>query len=123
MAWIFATSPVNAEGFPELASTPGMIALVAANLYVFCFGFSWGPVTWVLLGEMFNNRIRGSALALGAGVQWIANFAVSTTFPPIAFNLGVGAAYGLYTIFAALSFIFVAMFIKETKGRELEDMA
>ena len=122
MAWIFGTSPVNAEGFPVLGSTPGYIALIAANVYVFCFGFSWGPVTWVLLGEMFNNRIRGSALALGAGVQWIANFAVSTTFPPIAYNLGVGAAYGLYTIFAALSFVFVAMAIKETKGKELEDM-
>jgi sugar porter (SP) family MFS transporter len=123
MAWIFGTSPVNAEGFPVLGSTSGFVALIAANLYVFCFGFSWGPVTWVLLGEMFNNRIRGSALALGAGVQWIANFAVSTTFPPIAYNLGVGAAYGLYTIFAALSFVFVAMAIKETKGKELEDMA
>jgi sugar porter (SP) family MFS transporter len=123
MAWIFGTSPVNAEGFPVLGSTSGLVALVAANLYVFCFGFSWGPVTWVLLGEMFNNRIRGSALALGAGVQWIANFAVSTTFPPIAYNLGVGAAYGLYTIFAALSFLFVASAIKETKGKELEDMA
>jgi sugar porter (SP) family MFS transporter len=123
LAWIFAASPVNAEGFPELGSTPGVIALIAANLYVFCFGFSWGPVTWVLLGEMFNNRIRGSALALGAGVQWIANFAVSTTFPPIAYNLGVGAAYFLYTIFAALSFVFVVTLIKETKGKELEDMA
>lgn len=123
MAWIFGTSPVNEQGFPVLGSTPGFIALIAANVYVFCFGFSWGPVTWVLLGEMFNNRIRGSALALGAGVQWIANFAVSTTFPPIAYNLGVGAAYGLYTIFAALSFVFVAMAIEETKGKELEDMA
>jgi len=123
MAWIFGTSPVNEEGFPVLGETAGLIALLAANLYVFCFGFSWGPVTWVLLGEMFNNRIRGSALALGAGVQWIANFAVSTTFPPIAYNLGVGAAYGLYTIFAALSFVFVATLIKETKGKELEDMA
>ena len=123
MAWIFGTSPVDEQGFPILGSTPGFIALVAANLYVFCFGFSWGPVTWVLLGEMFNNRIRGSALALGAGVQWIANFAVSTTFPPIAYNLGVGAAYGLYTIFAAVSFVFVATTIKETKGKELEDMA
>ena len=77
---------------------------------------------WVLLGEMFNNKIRASALALGAGVQWIANFAVSTSFPPIAFNLGLGVAYGLYAGFAALSFFFVVAFITETKGRELEDM-
>lgn len=99
-----------------------LVALLAANIYVFCFGLSWGSVTWVLLGELFNNRIQASALALGVGAQWIANFLVSTTFPPIAFNLGLAAAYGLYTGFAVLSFLFVAKFIKETKGRELEDM-
>ena len=123
MAWVFGTAPVNAEGFPVLSSQGGLVALLAANIYVFCFGFSWGPVTWVLLGEMFNNRIRASALSLGAGVQWIANFVVSTTFPPIAFNLGLGIAYGIYAAFAALSFVFVVSFIRETKGRELEDMA
>ncbi len=122
MAWVFGTSPVNAEGMPVLSTTAGTVALLAANIYVFCFGFSWGPVVWVLLGEMFNNKIRASALALGAGTQWIANFIVSTTFPPIAFNLGVGLAYGLYAGFAALSFIFVLSFIKETKGMELEQM-
>ncbi len=122
LAWVFGTSPINAEGFPVLSSAAGLVALLAANIYVFCFGFSWGPVTWVLLGEMFNNRIRASALALGAGAQWIANFLVSTTFPPIAFNLGLVAAYGLYTGFAVLSFLFVAKFIKETKGKELEEM-
>ncbi len=122
MAWVFGASPVNAEGFPVLSTTAGTVALLAANIYVFCFGFSWGPVVWVLLGEMFNNKIRASALALGAGTQWIANFMVSTTFPPIAFNLGVGLAYGLYAGFAALSFIFVLSFINETKGMELEEM-
>jgi sugar porter (SP) family MFS transporter len=122
MAWVFGTSPVDQEGFPVLSSQSGMVALLAANVYVFCFGFSWGPVVWVLLGEMFNNKIRASALALGAAVQWIANFIVSTTFPPIAFNLGLGVAYGLYAFFAALSFVFVYIFIKETKGKELEDM-
>lgn len=122
LAWVFGTSPINAEGFPVLSSAAGLVALLAANIYVFCFGFSWGPVTWVLLGEMFNNRIRASALALGAGAQWIANFLVSTTFPPITFNLGLAAAYGLYTGFAVLSFLFVVKFIKETKGRELEEM-
>ncbi len=122
LAWVFGTSSINAEGFPVLSSAAGLVALFAANIYVFCFGFSWGPVTWVLLGEMFNNKIRASALALGAGAQWIANFLVSTTFPPIAFNLGLAVAYGLYTSFALLSFVFVAKFIKETKGIELEDM-
>ena len=122
MAWIFATSPVDAEGFPVLSRESGLVALIAANLYVFCFGFSWGPVVWVLLGEMFNNMIRASALALSAAVQWVANFIVSTTFPPIAYNLGLGVAYGLYAAFAALSFVFVIAFIKETKGKKLEEM-
>ncbi len=122
MAWVFGSSPVDAEGFPMLSHHAGTVALLAANVYVFCFGFSWGPVTWVLLGEMFNNRIRASALALGAAMQWVANFAVSTTFPPITYNLGLGVAYGLYAGFAILSFLFVVSFIRETRGRELEDM-
>jgi SP family sugar:H+ symporter-like MFS transporter len=122
MAWVFGTAPLDANGFPLLGAQSGMVALLAANIYVFCFGFSWGPVVWVLLGEMFNNQIRASALALGAAVQWIANFVVSTTFPPITYNLGLGVAYGLYAGFAALSFFFVWTFIRETRGRELEDM-
>ncbi len=122
MAWVFGTAPLDADGFPQLSGSAGVIALIAANLYVFCFGFSWGPVVWVLLGEIFNNRIRAAALAVSAAVQWIANFMVSTTFPPMVFNLGVGTAYATYALFAALSFIFVLVFIEETKGKELEEM-
>lgn len=122
MAITFAQAPVNAAGNPTLSGVPGLVALIAANLYVFCFGFSWGPVVWVLLGEMFNNRIRAIALALGAAVQWIANFAVSTTFPPLLKYAGLGSAYGLYTIAAAASFFFVLFLVKETNGKELEAM-
>jgi SP family sugar:H+ symporter-like MFS transporter len=71
---------------------------------------------------MFNNRIRAAALSLAASIQWVANFLVSTTFPPIVVNLGLGAAYGMYTLFATLSIFFVWKFIRETKGRELEEM-
>lgn len=122
MAYVFGNAPVDAAGNPTLAGTSGIVALVAANLYVFCFGFSWGPVVCVLLGEMFNNKIRGAALSLAASAQWIANFAISTTFPPILEYFGLGAAYGLYTIAAAISLFFVLFFIKETKGMELEQM-
>jgi MFS transporter, SP family, sugar:H+ symporter len=97
------------------------VALVAANLYVVFFGLSWGPVVWVLLGEMFNNRIRAQALAVAAAAQWLANFTVSTTFPTLQ-AVGLGFAYGLYTLFAALSLVFVARRLRETKGRELEEM-
>jgi SP family sugar:H+ symporter-like MFS transporter len=99
----------------------GSIALVAANLFVVSFGVSWGPVVWVLLGEMFPNYIRAAALSVAAAAQWIANFVVSTTFPVLAAT-GLTLAYGIYALFALLSAWFVIRAIQETKGRELEDM-
>jgi MFS transporter, SP family, sugar:H+ symporter len=122
MTAVFRTGQLDPAGNLTLSGSAGVIALLAANLYVFCFGFSWGPVTWVLLGEMFNNKIRAAALSVAAAIQWVANFAVSTTFPPILQSFGLGAAYGLYTTAAAISLFFVLFFIKETKGIELEDM-
>ena len=121
MAWLFGRAPLDAHGAPVLSGAPGTAALVAANLYVFAFGFSWGPVVWVLLGEMFNNRIRGAALALAASAQWVANWLVTLTFPGLS-RAGLGWAYGLYAGAAAASFLFVARFVRETKGRALEDM-
>jgi MFS transporter, SP family, sugar:H+ symporter len=119
---LFGNAALDATGNPSLVGSAGIFALLAANLYVFCFGFSWGPVVWVLLGEMFNNKIRTSALSIAAAAQWIANFIVSTTFPPLLKYFGLGATYGLYTLSAAISIFFVAFFIKETKGIELEQM-
>lgn len=121
MAWVFGTAGVDASGNPVLEGSSGPVALVAANLYVFAFGMSWGPVTWVLLGEMFNNQIRAHALALAAGMQWVANFAVSSTFPALR-TAGLGLAYGLYAGAALTSLLFVLFFIRETKGMELEEM-
>lgn len=106
----------------HLASPYGTIALVAANGYVVFFGVSWGPVVWVLLGEMFANRIRASALAVAAAAQWAANFAVSVSFPGIASHLGLAFAYALFAAFAVASLGFVVRYIKETRGRELETM-
>jgi sugar porter (SP) family MFS transporter len=119
---VFSNASLDAAGNPVLAGSSGLVALLAANIYVFCFGMSWGPVVWVLLGEMFNNRIRAMALAVAAAIQWIANFVVSTTFPPMLKYTGLGSAYGLYTICAAISFFFVLFLVKETKGKELESM-
>ncbi|MBV9388432.1 MAG: sugar porter family MFS transporter [Chroococcidiopsidaceae cyanobacterium CP_BM_ER_R8_30] len=122
LATTFGGAHLDAAGNPTLNGTAGIVALLAANIYVFCYGFSWGPVVWVLLGEMFNNKIRAAALAVAAAVQWIANFAVSTTFPPLLKYFGLGTAYGIYTLAAAISIFFVAFFIRETKGKELEQM-
>lgn len=121
MAWIFANAPV-VDGAPALGDQAGIVALVAANAFVVFFGMSWGPTVWVLLGEMFNNAIRATALGIAAAAQWLANFAISTTFPVMA-DVGLGFAYGFYTTFALLSFFFVMKWVPETKGIELEDMA
>ncbi|MEW2507725.1 MULTISPECIES: sugar porter family MFS transporter [unclassified Amycolatopsis] len=120
LALLFGTAPV-VNGTPDLGSA-GPIALIAANVYVVFFGATWGPVVWVLLGEMFSNKIRAMALSVAAAAQWLANFAISTTFPALS-DVGLGLAYGVYTFFAFLSIFFVFKFVKETKGRELEEMA
>jgi SP family sugar:H+ symporter-like MFS transporter len=120
LAYIFGTAPL-ANGQPTLSNTAGAIALIAANAFVVFFGLSWGPTVWVLLGEMFNNRIRAAALGLAASAQWISNFLVSTSFPALA-DISLGLAYGLYMAFALLSLLFVWQFVPETKGKQLEDM-
>jgi sugar porter (SP) family MFS transporter len=120
LAYVFGTAPV-VNGQPTLSDTAGTIALIAANAFVVFFGLSWGPTVWVLLGEMFNNRIRAAALGLAVSAQWISNFVISTSFPALA-DISLGLAYGLYAIFALLSLLFVAKFVPETKGKQLEDM-
>jgi MFS transporter, SP family, sugar:H+ symporter len=121
LAVIFAFAPVDAENNPILSSAEGTTALMAANVFVFGFAFTWGPVVWVLLGEMFPNRIRASALGVAAAAQWISNWLITVTFPELTAN-GLFLAYGLYSAFALISFFFVLKVIKETKGVELEDM-
>lgn len=107
-----------------LSHGAGVIALIAANLYVTFFAATWGPVMWVMLGEMFNNRIRAVAISVCGLAQWGANFLVSWSFPVLVGEngIGVGPTYMIYTAFAAISIFFVAKFTTETKGKALEDM-
>ena len=100
----------------------GTTALVAANMYVFFFNLSWGPVMWVMLGEMFPNQIRGSGLAVSGLVQWGSNFVITYTFPMLLAGIGLAGAYGFYALFALLSVFFVVKLVHETKGKELEHM-
>jgi MFS family permease len=122
MAWVFATAGKIEGGQLHLVGSAGTIAVVAANLYVIFFNVSWGPVMWVMLGEMFPNQIRGSALAVSGLAQWLANFAITMTFPILLGGVGLGGAYGLYAFFAVLSILFVLKSVHETKGMELEQM-
>ncbi|MGN2252011.1 sugar porter family MFS transporter [Frateuria sp. GZRe12] len=120
MAWCFSQS-IGAGASLSLPAPWNMVALVAANAYVVFFGLSWGPMVWVLLGEMFPNRIRAVALAVAAAAQWLANFLITSTFPALA-EIGLSFAYGLYAAFALISLLFVVFAVRETKGMELEDM-
>jgi SP family sugar:H+ symporter-like MFS transporter len=122
MAVVFATAGVAADGKPLLTHMAAVAGLTAANLYIVAFGVSWGPVMWVLLGEMFPNRLRGAALAVSGATNWVANFAVTVTFLPLLNAAGLGGAYTLYAIAAAISIPFVWAAVEETKGRTLEQM-
>jgi SP family sugar:H+ symporter-like MFS transporter len=122
MAIIFSRAGVDEAGNLALTGNAGPIALIAANLYVVFFNFSWGPVVWVLLGEMFPNQIRGSALAVSGISMWGSNFLITVTFPMLLSGIGLGGAYSIYAAFALISLFFVMKFVNETKGLELEEM-
>ncbi|MDE2183491.1 MAG: sugar porter family MFS transporter [Alphaproteobacteria bacterium] len=102
------------------------VAISAVVVYIIGFSFSWGPIVWVMLSEIYPNSIKGKAMSIGVAAQWIMNFIVSQTFPMMdgssylngLFNHGF--AYWLYGISALLAALFVMRFVPETKGRTLE---
>jgi sugar porter (SP) family MFS transporter len=116
-AWAFSFDLVDGK----LPATQGWVALIAAHTFVLFFALSWGVVVWVFLGEMFPNRIRAAALGVAAAAQWIANWAITASFPSLA-DWNLSATYVIYTVFAALSIPFVLKYVKETKGKALEEM-
>ena len=122
LVFAFTNATVAADGSLTLEGYYGPLALVAANVYVMFFNGSWGPVMWVMLGEMFPNQIRGTGLAVSGLSQWLSNFGITITFPILLATIGLGGAYGLYTLAAILSIVFVAKMVHETRGIELEDM-
>jgi len=122
LAVLFATAPVGESGNLEFAGNSGIYALIAANAYIAFFAVSWGPVMWVMLGEMFPNQIRGAALAVCGLMQWGANFLITMSFPVFLANLGLGISYGIYAAFGLIAYLFVKKLVNETKGRSLEDM-
>jgi SP family sugar:H+ symporter-like MFS transporter len=117
-----AVAFASATGSGDAISLPGAwgpVALVAANVFVVSFGASWGPLVWVLLGEIFPSRIRARALGLAAAAQWIANFAITLSFPVMAAG-SLPLTYAMYALFAAASFFFVMFKVPETNGMSLE---
>ncbi|MFD7511570.1 sugar porter family MFS transporter [Streptomyces sp. NPDC059853] len=119
-AWAFSFRTGAGEdiSMPQAQATA---ALIAAHGFVLFFALSWGVVVWVLLGEMFPGRLRAAALGVAASAQWVANFAVSQSFPTLS-DWSLSGAYVMYTIFALLSIPFVWALVPETKGKTLEEM-
>lgn len=107
--------------FNLVPNLPGIIAMVSIMIYAASFMFSWGPICWVLIAEIFPNTIRGGAVAIAVAFQWIFNFIVSSTFVPM-YNFSHSFAYGLYGVICVLAALFVWKLVPETKGKTLEDM-
>ena len=113
------------QGSGDDVSLPGVfgpLALLGANLFVVFFALSWGPILWIMLAEMFPNRMRAMALAIGTAANWIFNFIVTFAFEPMTEKVGLSWLYGLFALFALLSLFFVLRVVPETKQRELESM-
>ena len=115
-------------GFSFFFGKLGVIAMVSMLGYVACFAFSWGPITWVLLSELFPNKIRGGAMAIAVAAQWIANLVISWTFPIMNSSTELtrlfnhGFAYWIYGFMGLLAAWFVWKMVPETKGKTLEQI-
>lgn len=123
LAVIFATGASEGTNGIEMGGSSGTLALIAANGYIAFFAFTWGPIMWVMLGEMFSNQFRGAALAVAGLTQWGSNFLITISFPILLTSVGLGISYGIYAAFGIVAFIVVRRFVKETKGRTLEEIS
>jgi SP family sugar:H+ symporter-like MFS transporter len=123
MAVIFTVSSKDAVNGIDMSGTIGLLALIAAIGFIAFFALTWGPVMWVMLGEMFSNKFRGVALALAGMSNWLANFLVTISFPYLLTRAGLGFSYGIYSVFGVIAFIFVFRYVKETKGKTLEEIS
>nr|HPH16144.1 D-xylose transporter XylE [Bacteroidales bacterium] len=99
----------------------GISTLVFIMIYTASFMMSWGPICWVLISEIFPNKIRGAAVAVAVAAQWAANYFISSTYPFMMEYSGA-VTYGFYGVMSILSFVFVWKMVPETKGKTLEDM-
>ena len=100
-----------------------LLCMISIMLYSVSFMYSWGPICWVLIAEVFPNTIRGAAVAIAVAFQWIFNWIVSTSFVPMANSMGYMFTYSLYGVVCILAAIFVWRLVPETKGKTLEDMS
>ncbi len=105
----------------NVTTLPAFVPVISIMLYSACFMFSWGPICWVYIAELFPNTIRSEATAIAVAFQWIFNFIVSSTFVPM-YNWSHFFAYALYGVICLVAALFVWKLVPETKGKTLEDM-
>ena len=105
----------------NVMTLPAIVPVISIMLYSACFMFSWGPICWVYIAELFPNTIRSEATAIAVAFQWIFNFIVSSTFVPM-YNWSHFFAYALYGVICLVAALFVWKLVPETKGKTLEDM-
>ncbi len=105
----------------NVASLPALVPVVSIMVYSACFMFSWGPICWVYISELFPNTIRSQATAWAVAFQWIFNFIVSSTFVPM-YTRSPFLAYALYGVICLVAAAFVWKLVPETKGKTLEEM-
>ena len=105
----------------NVMNLPALIPVISIMLYSACFMFSWGPICWVYIAELFPNTIRSQATAWAVAFQWIFNFIVSSTFVPM-YSWSPFFAYALYGVICLIAAVFVWKLVPETKGKTLEDM-
>ena len=126
-------SNINSAGLPTISSTEGVISLVGILIFIGSFAMSMGPVVWVILSEIFPNKIRSAAMSIAVAGQWLANYFVSQTFPimvdsnanKLQIDGGIwnnSLPYFVFSFFIIIIILFVWKFIPETKGKTLEEM-
>jgi sugar porter (SP) family MFS transporter len=109
-------------GLCYLLHYQGLIVLVSVLATLACYSFSLAPITWVLISEIFPNRIRGAAVAVAVSALWIACFVLTYTFPLLNKQLGAAGTFWVYAAICALGFVFILFRVPETKGKSLEQI-
>jgi SP family xylose:H+ symportor-like MFS transporter len=128
LGYLFDHHLVSAAGAAASTGATGSsyVAISAVVVYIIGFSFSWGPVVWIMLAEIFPNSIRGKAMSIAVAAQWLMNFVVTLTFPVMDGNpylnqhFNHGFAYCVYGVCSFIAALFVIRYLPETKGRTLE---
>lgn len=118
----FSQSSIGADGSINLPGPWAVIVIASMYTFFLLYCASWGVAMWVVIGEIFPNNIRALGVALATAANWVGNFAVTTSFPPLRDSIGLSVTYIIYAAMALLGYVFVRKFLPETSGVSLENM-